>query len=181
MEIYQKAFYKNLDTRERALYHTIKHMNKCSYVCDKMNIQIKSKRSLGKKMERKEKTIIQDIECCEVEEVHEDKVRMISDQMPPEDQLYDLAELFKAFGDTTRIRILFALFEADICVCDLAASLNMTQSAISHQLRILKQARLVRSRRDGKTVFYSLDDDHVRTVIGQGMEHIEEKHGRKRA
>ncbi len=124
MEIYQKAFYKNLDTRERALYHTIKHMNKCSYVCDKMNIQIKSKRSLGKKMERKEEKIIQDIECCEVEEVHEDKVRMISDQMPPEDQLYDLTELFKAFGDTTRIRILFALFEADICVCDLAASLK---------------------------------------------------------
>ncbi len=78
MEIYQKAFYKNLDTRERVLYHTIKHMNKCSYVCNKITIRIKSKRSLGKKMERKEKTIIQDIECCEVEEVHEDKVRMIS-------------------------------------------------------------------------------------------------------
>lgn len=174
MEIYQKAFYKNLDTRERALYHTIKHMNKCSYVCDKMNIQIKSKRSLGKKMERKEEKIIQDIECCEVEEVHEDKVRMISDQMPPEDQLYDLAELFKAFGDTTRIRILFALFEADICVCDLAASLNMTQSAVSHQLRLLKQARLVAGRREGKQIIYYLADDHVRTIIQKGMEHIQE-------
>lgn len=174
MEIYQKAFYKNLDTRERALYHTIKHMNKCSYVCNKMNIQIKSKRSLGKKMERKEEKIIQDIECCEVEEVHEDKVRMISDQMPPEDQLYDLAELFKAFGDTTRIRILFALFEADICVCDLAASLNMTQSAVSHQLRLLKQARLVAGRREGKQIIYYLADDHVRTIIQKGMEHIQE-------
>ncbi len=174
MEIYQKAFYKNLDTRERVLYHTIKHMNKCSYVCGKMNIQIKSKRSLGKKMERKEEKIIQDIECCEVEEVHEDKVRMISDQMPPEDQLYDLAELFKAFGDTTRIRILFALFEADICVCDLAASLNMTQSAVSHQLRLLKQARLVAGRREGKQIIYYLADDHVRTIIQKGMEHIQE-------
>lgn len=174
MEIYQEAFYKYLDTRERALYHTIKHMNKCSYVCNKITIRIKSKRSLGKKMERKEKTIIQDIECCEVEEVHEDKVRMISDQMPPEDQLYDLAELFKAFGDTTRIRILFALFEADICVCDLAASLNMTQSAVSHQLRLLKQARLVAGRREGKQIIYYLADDHVRTIIQKGMEHIQE-------
>jgi ArsR family transcriptional regulator len=125
-------------------------------------------------MERKEKTIIQDIECCEVEEVHEDKVRMISDQMPPEDQLYDLAELFKAFGDTTRIRILFALFEADICVCDLAASLNMTQSAVSHQLRLLKQARLVRCRRKGKQIYYSLADDHVKTILGMAKEHLEE-------
>ncbi len=99
---------------------------------------------------------------------------MISDQMPPEDQLYDLAELFKAFGDTTRIRILFALFEADICVCDLAASLNMTQSAVSHQLRLLKQARLVAGRREGKQIIYYLADDHVRTIIQKGMEHIQE-------
>ena len=94
--------------------------------------------------------MLHDIECCEVEEIHADKVQMVSEQMPPEDSLYDLAELFKAFGDTTRIRILFALFEADICVCDLAASLGMTQSAISHQLRLLKQARLVNGRREGK-------------------------------
>ena len=99
---------------------------------------------------------------------------MISDQMPPEDQLYDLTELFKAFGDTTRIRILFALFEADICVCDLAASLNMTQSAVSHQLRLLKQARLVAGRREGKQIIYYLADDHVRTIIQKGMEHIQE-------
>ena len=95
-------------------------------------------------------------------------------QMPDEDELYDLAELFKVFGDSTRIRILFVLFEAEVCVCDLAEALNMTQSAISHQLRILKQSKLVTSRRDGKQVFYSLADGHVRTIIAQGREHIEE-------
>ena len=94
--------------------------------------------------------------------------------MPAEDELYDLAELFKVFGDSTRIRILFALFENEICVCDLAELLNMTQSAISHQLRILKNARLVKSRREGKQVFYFLADDHVRTIINQGLDHIEE-------
>ena len=111
-------------------------------------------------------------ECCDEEEVHADKVQLVNEQMPPEDRLYDLAELFKAFGDTTRIRILFALFEADICVCDLAATLNMTQSAISHQLRLLKQARLVSGRREGKQIIYYLADDHVRTIIEKGMEHI---------
>ena len=118
--------------------------------------------------------MLHDIECCEVEEIHEDKVQMVSEQMPPEDNLYDRAELFKAFGDTTRIRILFALFEADICVCDLAASLGMTQSAISHQLRLLKQARLVSGRREGKQIVYFLADEHVRTIIQQGMDHIME-------
>ena len=95
-------------------------------------------------------------------------------EMPDEECLYDLAELFKVFGDTTRIRILYVLFEAEMCVCDIAQILNMTQSAISHQLRVLKQARLVRNRRDGKQIYYSLADDHVRTIIGQGMDHIEE-------
>ena len=89
-------------------------------------------------------------------------------------ELLDLAELFKVFGDSTRIRILFVLFEAEVCVCDLAKALNMTQSAISHQLRILKQNKLVKSRRDGKSIFYSLADEHVRTIIDQGREHIEE-------
>ena len=125
-------------------------------------------------MEKKTGKMMHDVECCDIEEVHADKVQMVSEQMPPEDRLYDLAELFKAFGDTTRIRILFALFEADICVCDLAASLGMTQSAISHQLRILKQNKLVKNRREGKTVYYSLDDDHVKAIIDQGMEHVEE-------
>ena len=92
--------------------------------------------------------------------------------MPTEDQMYDLAELFKVFGDSTRIRILYVLFEADVCVCDIAEALNMTQSAISHQLRILKQAKLVSARREGKSVIYSLADDHVRTIIAQGQEHI---------
>ena len=94
--------------------------------------------------------------------------------MPSEDELYDLAELFKVFGDSTRIRILFVLFEEDVCVCDLAETLNMTQSAISHQLKILKQNKLVKGRREGKSVFYSLADDHVRTIIEQGIDHIAE-------
>ena len=94
--------------------------------------------------------------------------------MPEEEELYDLAELFKVFGDSTRIRILFVLFEAEVCICDLAEALNMTQSAISHQLRILKQSKLVKSRREGKSVFYSLADGHVRAIINQGLEHIEE-------
>ena len=94
--------------------------------------------------------------------------------MPSEDELYDLAELFKVFGDSTSIRILLVLFEKDVCVCDLAETLNMTQSAISHQLKILKQNKLVKGRREGKSVFYSLADDHVRTIIEQGIDHIAE-------
>ena len=94
--------------------------------------------------------------------------------MPAETELYDLAELFKVFGDSTRIRILFVLFEAEVCVCDLAQVLNMNQSAVSHQLKILKQSKLVKCRREGKSMFYSLADDHVRAIIAQGQEHIEE-------
>ena len=112
------------------------------------------------------------LETCEFQFVHEDTVRRALALMPAEDQLYDLAELFKVFGDSTRIKILYALFEAEMCVCDIAALLGMTQSAISHQLKALKNARLVKSRRDGKTVFYSLADDHVKTIIDQGLEHI---------
>ena len=104
----------------------------------------------------------------------EDVVKKVLDSQPAEEYLYDLAELFKVFGDSTRIRILFVLFEAEVCVCDLAEALNMTQSAISHQLKILKQNKLVKSRREGKSVFYSLADDHVRTIISMGLEHIEE-------
>lgn len=113
-------------------------------------------------------------DCCEVIEVHEELVRIVNETMPEETELYDLAELFKVFGDSTRIRILFVLSSAEVCVCDLANVLNMTQSAISHQLRILKQNKLVKSRREGKSVFYSLADGHVRTIIAQGREHIEE-------
>ena len=94
--------------------------------------------------------------------------------MPPVERLDDLAELYKVFGDSTRVKILYALLEAEMCVCDIAALLSMTQSAISHQLRVLKQTKLVRSRRAGKTVFYALADDHVRTILSMGMEHVEE-------
>ena len=114
--------------------------------------------------------------CCETVEVHEDLLRIVEQTMPEETELYDLAELFKVFGDSTRIRILFVLSSAEVCVCDLARVLNMTQSAISHQLRILKQNKLVKSRREGKSIFYSLADGHVRTIIAQGREHIEEDH-----
>lgn len=116
----------------------------------------------------------QKIECCETVEIHEDLLKIVEEKMPPEEELYDLAELYKVFGDSTRIRILFVLFEAEVCVCDLAQTLNMTQSAISHQLRILKQNKLVKSRREGKSIFYSLADGHVRTIINQGLEHIQE-------
>lgn len=115
-----------------------------------------------------------ELECCESEEIHEELLKIVDEKMPDESELYDLAELFKVFGDSTRIRILFVLFETEVCVCDLAKALNMTQSAISHQLRILKQNRLVKSRRDGKSIFYSLADKHVYNIIAQGMEHIEE-------
>ena len=91
-----------------------------------------------------------------------------------ENELYDLAELFKVFGDSTRIRILFALFEEERCVIDIAQALAITQSAISHQLKILKQSKLVKSRRDGKQIYYALSDDHVRSIIGQGLEHVGE-------
>lgn len=115
-----------------------------------------------------------ELECCDTIEVHEELLKIVNETMPAETELYDLAELFKVFGDSTRIRILFVLFEAEVCVCDLAQALNMTQSAISHQLKILKQNKLVKSRRDGKSIFYSLADEHVRTIIAMGREHIEE-------
>lgn len=94
--------------------------------------------------------------------------------IPTEEELYDLAELFKVFGDSTRIRILFELFDTEVSVGDMAESLNMTQSAVSHQLKVLKQAKLIKARRDGKSIFYSLADEHVHTIIEMGIEHIEE-------
>lgn len=114
------------------------------------------------------------IETCEDTCIHEDRLEKVRAGLPDEDELYDLAELFKVFGDSTRIRILYVLFESELCVCDLAEALHMTQSAISHQLKILKQAKLVTGRREGKSVFYALADDHVRSIIDQGREHIEE-------
>ena len=111
---------------------------------------------------------------CEFMHIHEDLVERVREEMPEESLLFDLAELFKIFGDSTRIKILYLLFEAEMCVCDIAQLLGMTQSAISHQLQLLKKSKLVKYRREGKTVFYSLADGHVRTIIGQGMEHITE-------
>jgi DNA-binding transcriptional ArsR family regulator len=111
---------------------------------------------------------------CSSNVVHEEIVVRVKEEMPQEENLYDLAELFKVFGDTTRVKILYALFAAEMCVCDIAALLNMSQSAISHQLRVLKQARLVKFRRQGKVVYYSLDDDHVKQIFDQGLTHINE-------
>ena len=115
-----------------------------------------------------------DVERCEYMHVHEAIGNQVNQNMPDEEVLYDLAELFKIFGDSTRIKILYVLFESEMCVCDIAQLLGMTQSAISHQLRSLKQSRLVKARREGKTVFYSLADGHVRTILDQGMEHVAE-------
>ena len=117
---------------------------------------------------------INDVECCDFYQVHEDVVRTVRDKMPDEDVLFDLNELFKVFGDSTRIRILYCLFASEMCVCDIATLLNMTQSAISHQLSVLKKSKLVKSRRDGKTIFYSLADSHVRAILDQGVEHVTE-------
>ena len=111
-------------------------------------------------------------EVCEEVCTHPEILDRVKPEMPDEERLYDLAELFKVFGDTTRIRILYVLFESEMCVCDIARLLSMTQSAISHQLRLLKESKLVKNRRDGKTVYYSLADDHIRTVLNQGMDHI---------
>lgn len=109
---------------------------------------------------------------CDGEHEHNESVT--GQEIPNEELLYELAELFKVFGDSTRIRILYVLLGGEMCVCDIADTLEMSQSAISHQLRVLKQFRLVKFRRDGKTLYYSLCDDHVNTILGQGMQHIEE-------
>jgi len=114
------------------------------------------------------------VETCAQTVIHEETVNRVRKHMPPEETLYDLAELFKVFGDSTRVRILWALDMSDMCVCDIAALLGMTQSAVSHQLRVLKQAKLVKNRREGKTIFYSLMDEHVRQIFDQALEHTTE-------
>lgn len=112
---------------------------------------------------------------CDHDHPHPDLGRLHG-MMPNDDRLYDLADLFRVFADSTRIRILYALFESELCVCDLADLLGMTQSAVSHQLRTLKDAKLVRFRREGKSIFYALDDDHVRLILSVGMEHLLHTH-----
>ena len=115
-----------------------------------------------------------EIECCEIHEVHENLVHQIEDGMPSEVIMQNLADFYKVFGEVTRVKILCVLFQSELCVCDLAEVLGMTQSAVSHQLRVLKQAKLVKNRREGKIVYYSLADGHIQSIINQGMEHIVE-------
>lgn len=114
------------------------------------------------------------IEQCSFNHVHEELIRKVDSVIPDEESLYDLADFFKVFADSTRIKILYVLLCSEVCVCDLAQILTMNQSAISHQLRTLKQMDLVKSRRDGKTIYYSLADDHIKSILSQGMEHINE-------
>ena len=117
---------------------------------------------------------IQKIKNCGCEEIHQELVNKAKETMPEDETLYDLAELFKVFGDTTRIKILYALFASEMCVCDIADLLGMTHSAISHQLRVLKNARLVKFRKEGKVVYYSLDDNHISQIFDCGLAHIQE-------
>ena len=110
---------------------------------------------------------------CECTVIHQEVIDKI--KLPEEELLYDLGDFFKILGDSTRIKILSALFQSEMCVCDIAALLGMTQSAISHQLRVLKQGRLVKHTKEGKVVYYSLDDDHIKHIVDQGLTHISEK------
>lgn len=116
-----------------------------------------------------------DLPCCEESQVHLDAVERVQGLLPADETLYDLAELFKIFGDSTRVKILYALLEGELCVCDIAKLMEVTQSAVSHQLRVLKGSKLVKFRREGKTVYYSLADEHVIRILSQGMEHITEQ------
>ena len=115
-----------------------------------------------------------DMDCCEEHIVHMDAVETARRQMPDDDTTTAASDFFKAFSDKTRLRILTALVSAELCVCDIATLLGMSQSAISHQLRFLKQARLVKSRKNGKTVYYALCDDHIQTILAQGIAHVQE-------
>jgi DNA-binding transcriptional ArsR family regulator len=117
---------------------------------------------------------VAEIAKCDCNTIHEEVVNMVRRNMPPEESLLDLADLFKVFSDSTRMKILCALFQAEMCVCDIAVILGMTKSSISHQLRVLKQTKLVKYRRAGKVVYYSLADDHVKTVFDQGFAHVTE-------
>ncbi len=137
------------------VYNTIKRLNSCSNV-------------------KTEEDMINDIPHCEFIHAHPDVIERIKNAMPGDDSLIDLAELFRVFGDSTRIKILSALSGGELCVCDLSTVVGMSSSAVSHQLKILKNAQLVSFRREGKTVFYFLADDHVGTILNQGLEHISE-------
>ena len=120
----------------------------------------------------KDEKIIDEIELCEHECSHNELISSVEKLMPNEDVIYDVAELFKVFGDSTRTKILTALFESEMCVCDIGKLLNMTKSAISHQLRILRQSKLVKARKSGKEVFYSLADNHVKIIFKMAIDHV---------
>ena len=122
----------------------------------------------------KEKEKIMEEGMCENTVIHKETVKKVKQKMPEDGLIYDLAELFKVFADSTRMKIIFALMENELCVCDMANIVKTTQSAISHQLRILKQSKLVKFRKDGKVVYYSLDDEHISQIVKKGREHIEE-------
>lgn len=117
---------------------------------------------------------VREEEFCTETKVHTGSVEAVRERMPDEDSLYEVAELFKVFGDSTRTRIIAALFEGELCVCDIAALLSMSISAVSHQLRVLRQTKIVKSRRSGKEVFYSLDDEHIYKIYRMAIEHIAE-------
>ena len=138
--------------------------------------EIESNRDNLKVIKNESNTALDPLELPETDFIaaREDVVKKVLSQQPDDEILYDLAELFKVFGDSTRIKILYSLFETELCVYDIARLLNLSQSSVSHQLRILKTSKLVKFRREGKSVFYSLDDEHVRSIISMGMEHVEE-------
>ena len=136
----------------------MKYMNRCSYIC------------LGVDHMKKEH-----IDLCEVATIHDDVLDRVREKMPSEEPVYEVSELFKVFGDSTRSRIICALSIEEMCVCDLAVLLNMTHSAISHQLRLLKVARIVKSRKEGRVVYYSLDDSHITKIFAMAFEHVMER------
>ncbi|MGD9138728.1 MAG: metalloregulator ArsR/SmtB family transcription factor [Desulfobacterales bacterium] len=125
-------------------------------------------------MTSKPRNTIDAVETCITKGIHEDIIRSVKRNMPDQIALYEVADLFKLFGDSTRLGILWALSESEMCVCDLCALLKMKQPAVSHQLKNLKQSRIVKARRDGKIIYYSLDDEHIRELLNLGMEHIQE-------
>lgn len=133
-------------------------MSTCSYVVRLTEVAMKTNK----------------IESCSCNIIHKDTVDKVKSLIPNDEILYDLADLFKVFSDSTRIKILCALFQSELCVCDLAALLNMSQSAISHQLRVLKSSRLVKFRREGKVIYYSLSDDHIEHIFNEGFKHVTE-------
>ena len=133
-------------------------MNKYSYV------HIKDVRDIDKINDEK----------CEVTLIHEDNVKKAINELPDDELIADLSDMFKIFGDQTRVKILMALESGELCVCDIAAVMNMSQSAISHQLRVLKQSNIVKTRREGKVVYYSISDDHVKEIFDMAMVHVQE-------